>query len=319
MFGWATGVDESPATVHVLCDGADVGVASARLWRADLQAAGIGDGRHGFEFTLPENVRARGTYTVEVAVAGVPLCNSPFTVREETNPFGSGRRFFRRFVAAQFCSGDGLEIGALHRPMPLPPGVRVRYVDSLSTADLQTVWRQEVEGHRLANVDIVTDATTLSAVADESMDFVVASHVIEHIEDPIRAISNFVRVLRQEGTVLLIVPNRHYTFDVNRPPTSIEHVFRDHCAGPAWSRRAHYEEWVHVVENINAPQAARARIDELERSRYAIHFHVWNPSEFTALIAEVRRLSSIPFDVVFFAAHVDEAIWVLKRKSQTSR
>jgi SAM-dependent methyltransferase len=315
LSGWARGTSDDPVAVEIFCDGVHTGVAKADRFREDLKAAGIGAGRHGFEFKIPDGVRFRSEYIINATACGVTLGNCPFHIREDLNPLRSGGRRLRRFVAAQFCSGAGIEIGALHRPMPVPAGVTVRYVDALSTEELRHVWSEEVTGHELAPVDIITDATTLNGVTDASTDFVIASHLIEHMEDPVRALMNFVRVVRRGGTVLLIVPNRNHTFDAERPPTSVAHVIRDYCGGPQWSRQTHYEEWVRVVEKINTPYAAAARVEHLMQTRYAIHFHVWSPSEFSALLAEVEPLSTLRFDVIFFSAQENEGIWILRRRS----
>ena len=39
-------------------------------------------------------------------------------------------------------------------------------------------------------VDVVDDAQTLATFPDESVDFVIANHVLEHLEDPIGALEN---------------------------------------------------------------------------------------------------------------------------------
>src|SRR5262245_25377283 len=43
----------------------------------------------------------------------------------------------RRAVAAAFLRGHGIEIGALHQPLMLPPGANVTYVDRMTTAELR--------------------------------------------------------------------------------------------------------------------------------------------------------------------------------------
>ncbi len=48
---------------------------------------------------------------------------------EATPPTG-----IRDLVARLYIAGEGLEIGALNGPLPLPEGVHVRYVDRLCTA-----------------------------------------------------------------------------------------------------------------------------------------------------------------------------------------
>ena len=72
--------------------------------------------------------------------------------------------------------------------MPLPEGARARYIDSFTTAELIRLWSPEVDGHQVMPVDIVTDATTLTEVPDASVDFIIASHVVEHLENPVRCV-----------------------------------------------------------------------------------------------------------------------------------
>jgi hypothetical protein len=57
--GWAyAGVDAGSQALAILMNGAVIGRAIADRYRADLEAAGIGDGRHGFRFLLPESFPA---------------------------------------------------------------------------------------------------------------------------------------------------------------------------------------------------------------------------------------------------------------------
>lgn len=48
----------------------------------------------------------------------------------------------------------------------------------------------------------------------ESVDVVIMSHVLEHLDDPARAMNEISRVLRPSGTLIVIVPMRYgYTTD----------------------------------------------------------------------------------------------------------
>jgi len=71
--GWVSGWTWDPTTpehrieLEILVDGEVVGETVAAGFRADLQAAGIGDGAHGFSFALPYDVLAsRGTLRIAV-------------------------------------------------------------------------------------------------------------------------------------------------------------------------------------------------------------------------------------------------------------
>ena len=71
-------------------------------------------------------------------------------------------------------------------------------------------WRQlRVDIDATVSPDIVADLTDLSPIADSSVDAVWAAHCIEHLYEyqvPI-ALSEFRRVLRDDGFVCLIVPD----------------------------------------------------------------------------------------------------------------
>ena len=74
--GWAQNVDhpEAPVCLDVLVGGVLVGQALANRYREDLQKAGMGSGRHGFEFRLPRKlVFAREHVEVRRSFDGVAL------------------------------------------------------------------------------------------------------------------------------------------------------------------------------------------------------------------------------------------------------
>ncbi|HEX4504762.1 MAG TPA: Hint domain-containing protein [Alphaproteobacteria bacterium] len=65
--GWAfAGADAGPQPLIILLNGAVVGRVVADRYRADLEAAGIGDGRHGFSFPLPKGLAADADHRIEV-------------------------------------------------------------------------------------------------------------------------------------------------------------------------------------------------------------------------------------------------------------
>ena len=304
-----------PVTLEVLSDGRSLGTTVAALYREDLKAAGIGDGRHGFEFRLPDAERPADAFTrifdVRDVESGTPLGHSPFTATDDPTRVLRGARL-RRFLADQYFTGHGLEVGALHRPMPLPSRVRVSYADAFTADELIRMWSPEVDGRNVTPVDIVTDATTLQEIDDERFDFAIASHLVEHLEDPVRCLRNLARVTKRGGFVFLALPDRRSSFDAPRRPTTIAHVLRDHCGDPGASRREHYEEWVALVERLTGPEAT-ARLADLQARRYPIHFHVWSPDEFTLLLHELRTSVGLSLTLDLFKANGHEGVWMLRR------
>jgi predicted SAM-dependent methyltransferase len=214
-------------------------------------------------------------------------------------------------LAKRYIRGSGLEVGALHRPLRVPTGVRVRYVDRMDRAQLLSHY-PELADEPLVDVDVIDDGETLSSQEDASVDFVIANHFIEHTQDPLGTLSNLLRVLRPGGTLYLAVPDRRRTFDADRPPTSLEHVVRDHREGPAWSRATHQEEWARLVDQVPAAEVAE-HVRELEEGDYSIHFHVWTPAEFEELLEHACLQLRLPFAVQALRRNSFEFIAVLRR------
>jgi SAM-dependent methyltransferase len=51
------------------------------------------------------------------------------------------------------------------------------------------------------------DAQKLANVDDESFDFLFSSHCLEHVRDPVEALSNWIRVVRRGGHLIVAVPD----------------------------------------------------------------------------------------------------------------
>ena len=106
--------------------------------------------------------------------------------------------FDRKTLASIYLHGNGIEVGALQFPLKLPRSAKVRYVDRLTIPDLRKHY-PALESYKLAKVNILDDGETLGTIGDATLDFVVANHFLEHCENPIKAVTNFLRVLREGG------------------------------------------------------------------------------------------------------------------------
>jgi SAM-dependent methyltransferase len=218
----------------------------------------------------------------------------------------------RQWVASQYLSGEGIEIGALHEPLPVPPSARVRYVDRLSAEDLRSHYT-ELRDEPLVPVDILDDGETLATIANGSQDFVIGNHFLEHCEDPIRALRNIVRVLRTGGVAYLAIPDKRHTFDRARSTTPIQHLVEDHQRGPEHSRREHFEEWVEVMKPKASPAEKAAEVERLMSMNYSIHFHCWTQVELLELLVSVRRGLDLPFEVELLLRNGHEILAILRK------
>lgn len=226
----------------------------------------------------------------------------------------------KRSELARWLTGQGIELGALHQPLAVQPGVMVEYVDRLSVADLRQQY-PELASLDLVPVSHIGSAEDLTELGDDSLDFVIACHVLEHLEDPSRALHEIHRVLRDGGIFFCALPEPRVTFDREREMTSVDHLVRDHPAGLT-SRQDHFVDWVENVER-HQPWWQTERPDPQERLRvlldmdYSIHFHVWRPDTFLDFLGAVRREQGVVFEMIDFAGCVpgvdDEFIFILRK------
>lgn len=216
----------------------------------------------------------------------------------------------RARLARRYLRGAGLEIGGLNAPLRVPHGVQVVQVDQKTTAELRAEY-PELSETPLAQVDVIDDGQTLRTFADASQDFVIANHMLEHCEDAIGTLKHHLRVLRPGGILFLAVPDKRYTFDRDRPVTTLEHHLRDHVEGPAWSRRQHYEEFFRVARHLEGDELHETVERRLATPGDHIHFNVWTQREWLALLRCV--MSWEPFDIEMTVKNGIEIITVLRK------
>jgi SAM-dependent methyltransferase len=134
--------------------------------------------------------------------------------------------------------------------------------------------------------DIVSDLESMEGLAFDSLDFIVASHVIEHTANPLRALRSAYDRLRPGGRLVLVVPDKVVTFDRDRALTSLEHLLAD------YTRPSRERDWEHYIEffakSFPQPDPLMAAGPVFERGD-DIHFHVWTYETFGDLIAYVCR------------------------------
>lgn len=219
--------------------------------------------------------------------------------------------FSRETIAERYLKGHGIEIGALHKPLKVPHAAKVKYLDRLSNEALRQHY-PELDGVPLVSVDILDDGETLATIPDHSQDFVIANHLIEHCRDPIKAVMNMLRVLKKNGILYLSIPDKRYTFDRDRPITTMDHIIKDFDEGPDWSRKPAFEEYVKYVDKVSDEDEAKKKVTHYMAIDYSIHYHAWTEIEMLELIMFLKRKLGIPFMVELVFKNDIEVIMILR-------
>lgn len=150
------------------------------------------------------------------------------------------RPFKESALAHLYCQGNGLEIGAAaQNPFGLPGALNVAIEDQ---SDFNFFKAAQIKYcGRYAEADIWRADGKPIPVPDSSQDYVMSSHVMEHIPDVIKELIEWDRILRDGGIAFIIVPKRDaLPSDIGRPVTSITEFVahyqrganRDNTEGP---------------------------------------------------------------------------------------
>lgn len=216
----------------------------------------------------------------------------------------------RDTISNFYIKGDGIEIGALNGALPVNETARVKYVDRMPVEAL----KKQYQGLELVNVDIVDDGEKLDKVSDSSLDFVIANHFLEHCQNPILAIMNMFRVLKEGGILYLSIPDKRYTFDSERPLTGLDHLKKDYTLGPSCSREQHFEEWVKYITKKDGIDAEQHKKWMMEID-YSIHYHVWTQREMFDFLSILREKFNQKFEFELFFKNGLECIFILRKQS----
>lgn len=223
---------------------------------------------------------------------------------------GNGYQNRDRIVKQFISTGVGIEVGALHHPVKVGKGVRVKYIDRLSVEKLREQY-PELNKMQLVEADVIADGETLEPIESFTQDFVIANHFLEHCQNPIFTIENMLRVLKRKGILFVSIPDKRYTFDVNRPISPYDHLVRDYTEGPEVSRRQHFEEWVRLANKVTDDFEVERQVKHLMEINYSIHFHVWTETEMIEFF--LRQKSIHDFEIELFSRNIDEMIFVLRK------
>jgi predicted SAM-dependent methyltransferase len=221
----------------------------------------------------------------------------------------------RQYLADIYIKGGGIEIGALHHPLPIKnKKAVVKYVDRMDEKDLRRQY-PELKDEFMVTVDYIADGELLESIEDESQDFVIANHFIEHCQNTILTLKNMLRVLKPGGIVFFAVPDKRYTFDKPRPVTPLSHIIQDYEKGPAHGKEQHFYEWAKVFGPDKNEETIAADVKTLIAMDYSIHFHVWEKKDMDELLVYLMKVLQFDFEIElsFRPKDTNENVYILKK------
>jgi SAM-dependent methyltransferase len=223
----------------------------------------------------------------------------------------------------------GIEVGAYHHPLtPKSAGYRSIQLDVFDDAELQKravadplITDEATE--RLEPVDLVGSAVDIAELVekkfgDEKFDYVLSSHNLEHLPDPIKFLQGADHVLREDGYLSLALPDHRYCFDFYRTRTELHEwleAFAEQRTSPTAAQVFHWSSAVSALDGKASWSAASRNFPEpigdlagmydvWKQMRagtidYYVDAHCWmfTPASFRLLLEDLRFLGLHSFAI----------------------
>ena len=201
-----------------------------------------------------------------------------------------------KYIAGLFKNKSGIEIGGPsgdfrdHGFVPLYNVVKSLDGCNFSTT---TIWEGTIHNETPYLADItpglqyISEATDLSFIPNDKYDFVISSNCLEHVANPLKAVKEWIRVIKKNGLLLLILPHKDYCFDHKRPVTDIKHLLDDYNGNIDESDLTHLSE-ILELHDLQMDKSAGSRNQFKERSmknqqNRALHQHVFDRALLTKI------------------------------------
>ena len=231
-----------------------------------------------------------------------------------------------KIVARINKSDIGIEIGPGYNPLlPKVDGWSVLSVDHAKRELLIEKYKSiNVDTSKIEDVDIVWSGGPLDEAVPENvrgrLHYCVASHVIEHIPNPIAFFQSCEKLLKPGGILSLAVPDKRYCFDFFQPLTStadLLHAWKrgatvhsgeamfQHAAytvkaddATTWGQKSHLRQFAFLRGRLNDTLERFERYSEEAGAPYE-DCHAWHltPSSFALILLELSQLGLIKLSV----------------------
>lgn len=181
-----------------------------------------------------------------------------------------------------------------------------------------TVWEGEIkEGENYSYLNFklgyqfICDAVELKQIPDNKYEFVLSCNNLEHIANPLKAVKEWLRVLKKDGLLLLVLPFKESNFDHKREYTNFNHLLEDFNNNIKEDDLTHLDE-ILKLHDLSLDKEAGTFEEFKARSfknfeNRCLHHHVFSDS----LLKEIYKHFNLE---VLMCQHTSRDIVILGRK-----
>lgn len=217
-----------------------------------------------------------------------------------------------RRLNKRFMRGKGLDVGPFDRPFFTEAEekefeVEVDTIDRWNPEELKSLFLELPDfAPREATFYGDVSADGLSMFESESYDFVICSHVLEHVANPFWLVEELARVLKPNGVLYLAIPEGRFGFDVGRKLTTYEDLLLLRETGVRHISDEQVIDFLKSPRIAQNPRIARQlasgkpfppRALESRRQR-SFHVHVWDTREFPLQITRFALHAGLDLELL---------------------
>ena len=182
----------------------------------------------------------------------------------------------------------GLEIGGPSRifKKKLPIYHFSRSLDGVNFS-AHTLWESNLQDSGPFNyftnrsgTQLIREATVLEGIKCLSYDFLASSHCLEHIANPLKALIEWHRVIKNNGFLILVLPRKMGNFDRKRKFTSFNHILEDFHNNTQETDLTHLDEIIEYHDfSQDKNSESISKFIERGKNNYMIrglHHHVFS-------------------------------------------
>jgi Methyltransferase domain len=218
----------------------------------------------------------------------------------------------------------GVEIGPLVNPVVTRKMGEIRYIDHVSTEALRLKYADDpsIDINQIVDVDYVWGEKSLEALThtEAPFDYLIASHVIEHVPDLVGWLSEIRTILKRGGILSLAIPDKRQCFDCQRQNTRLCELIQaylsqsrqptsgqifDYYAGTVGTAKGEIT-WNGQLDASAGLRNLRSLSTAWDLTEQAfasgdycdVHCWVFTPASFLNLLADLAELGLLKFEVV---------------------
>ena len=217
-----------------------------------------------------------------------------------------------------------LDVGPLNGPIFTKEEANIYYAAINSTEEVKRIYSnlEESRFNRIVDIDYVIEDSYENTFKNKDIkfDYVVFSHVFEHIPNPIEVLIDVSTILKFNGKLCLLLPDKEFTFDHYRDNTTFADWFDVYFRGEEYTLpKIVLDYTLGIVNSNNAvdfwnknvfkhPNANfeyclnnyQKYINNFENETFTDHRWVFTDRSFLKILENLYKANLIPYKLIDF-------------------